>query len=494
METYIAKLNATVGQEYSAERTAIRSKMCFEIAQHLKSNPSFYDIHSLIDRTDFGTILFCLALIFEKTQNPNNCYFGPRLSPSLFKWLMRQLTASQNFVQNITRITIDKLIAEKIFTESQKRTLITTISTMENPKDSDHTGRKMWITQTLITLVNVSMDSLIGSLVGQCVGDSLGFLVEGHGPAVCSPFVEKFINEPTIPSVKRNEFFKFGQYSDDSQLARELLIGLRNDNGVVKAETYGKRLSKLFIPGNYRIVGYGKTCAQAGEAIYNGASYKTTGCTQGHGNGSAMRSVPIGLVFAHKTDEEIVDIASKLSAITHARGPCVDGAVVVALAGKYMAATKDIEFEPSLFTAYISQHVNYKPLKKALQQIPTFLQHDPSEICKYFVSIGTQDGESTWDGISAGVIQTVLWSIYSICKAPNSFKESIGVAIKVGGDVDTTAAIVGGLIGARLGHDAIPRIWREKIHDIDVWNYNELCQLVEDIYPTIENKTVTFMW
>jgi ADP-ribosylglycohydrolase len=44
-----------------------------------------------------------------------------------------------------------------------------------------------------------------------------------------------------------------------------------------------------------RIVGYGKTCAQAGEALFNG-DYKTTGCVTGHGNGSAMRS-PIGIIF-----------------------------------------------------------------------------------------------------------------------------------------------------------------------------------------------------
>jgi ADP-ribosylglycohydrolase len=46
-----------------------------------------------------------------------------------------------------------------------------------------------------------------------------------------------------------------------------------------------------------RIVGYGKTCAQAGEALFNGADYKTTGCVTGHGNGSAMRSAPIGIIF-----------------------------------------------------------------------------------------------------------------------------------------------------------------------------------------------------
>jgi ADP-ribosylglycohydrolase len=69
---------------------------------------------------------------------------------------------------------------------------------------------------------------------------------------------------------------------------------------------YGDKLAGMFNPGNYRIVGYGKTCAPAGEALFNGADYKTTGCVTGHGNGSAMRSAPINY-FSKASDADLID-------------------------------------------------------------------------------------------------------------------------------------------------------------------------------------------
>tara|TARA_B100000745_G_scaffold298679_1_gene247854 strand:+ start:649 stop:1653 length:1005 start_codon:yes stop_codon:yes gene_type:complete len=51
-----------------------------------------------------------------------------------------------------------------------------------------------------------------------------------------------------------------------------------------------------------------------------------------------------------------------------------------------------------------------------------------------------------------------------------SFEEGIELAVRVGGDTDTYAAIAGGLLGAHYGYDAIPKEWRETIlgHDVMV--------------------------
>ena len=48
-----------------------------------------------------------------------------------------------------------------------------------------------------------------------------------------------------------------------------------------------------------------------------------------------------------------------------------------------------------------------------------------------------------------------------------SFSTGIEIAIRVGGDTDTYAAIAGGLLGAHYGYDAIPPLWRQTIlgHD-----------------------------
>ncbi len=51
-----------------------------------------------------------------------------------------------------------------------------------------------------------------------------------------------------------------------------------------------------------------------------------------------------------------------------------------------------------------------------------------------------------------------------------SFAEGIEMAIRIGGDTDTYAAIAGGLLGAYYGYEAIPDAWRRGIlgHDVMV--------------------------
>jgi ADP-ribosylglycohydrolase len=61
-----------------------------------------------------------------------------------------------------------------------------------------------------------------GCLIGQCVGDALGFVVEGQPSEVCREYVEEALSEGH-PGDRRRGRYAFGQYSDDLQLARELM-------------------------------------------------------------------------------------------------------------------------------------------------------------------------------------------------------------------------------------------------------------------------------
>jgi hypothetical protein len=56
-----------------------------------------------------------------------------------------------------------------------------------------------------------------GCLLGQCLGDALGFLVEGYPPNECEEFVSSVLVPNKVPPERRGSF-NFGQYSDDSQL------------------------------------------------------------------------------------------------------------------------------------------------------------------------------------------------------------------------------------------------------------------------------------
>jgi ADP-ribosylglycohydrolase len=64
-------------------------------------------------------------------------------------------------------------------------------------------------------------DRFAGCLIGQALGDALGFVVEGSGADVCPAYVETALR-PRRLSGHDVGAFPLGQYSDDTQLAREL--------------------------------------------------------------------------------------------------------------------------------------------------------------------------------------------------------------------------------------------------------------------------------
>ena len=94
-----------------------------------------------------------------------------------------------------------------------------------------------------------------GSLIGQCLGDALGFPVEGYVADVCRQYVAGILRSGRAGEVNRPPY-PFGQYTDDSQLARELLISYR-ETGRLDPADYARRIAALFaermVVGEYEL-------------------------------------------------------------------------------------------------------------------------------------------------------------------------------------------------------------------------------------------------
>jgi ADP-ribosylglycohydrolase len=62
-------------------------------------------------------------------------------------------------------------------------------------------------------------------------------------------------------------------------------------------------------------------------------------------------------------------------------------------------------------------------------------------------------------GITGYILHTVPAALFCWLRHPGDFRSALEEIICLGGDADTTAAIVGGLAGASLGCEAIPTSW-----------------------------------
>jgi ADP-ribosylglycohydrolase len=183
-----------------------------------------------------------------------------------------------------------------------------------------------------------------GCLVGQCLGDALGFVVEGCSPAVCRKYVSETLNAGHAAGEGSRASLAFGQYSDDSQLARELMQSFAA-RGRFDPEDYASRIAAIFSEG--RIVGGGRSTQEAAERLARGIPWYESGTPPpSAGNGSAMRAGPIGLLF-FDDPMGMVRAAHDQGRITHRDPRCSAGAV--AIAGAVALALRGEQIDASRF-------------------------------------------------------------------------------------------------------------------------------------------------
>ena len=310
------------------------------------------------------------------------------------------------------------------------------------------------------------------------MGDALGFVMEGRPPSVCQRYVENVLKERQIDAVK------WGQYSDDSQLARELMISYVTKR-VFDQKDFAKRIMLLF--HQERVVGGGLATGRAASRLARGMAPDEAGEPPPYaGNGAAMRAGPIGLMFYDKP-EQLIQASQDQSQITHKDKRCWAGAVAVAGAVAEALTTDSIDvkefcarlgnwthiFDPILATALVSNMSDWLKLeaRRALNEISG-------------VGVSYDFGVPRWEGISPFVTPSVLWSLYSFLRTPKDYWESICTAIAGGGDVDTTAAMTGAISGARVGIENIPNDWARRITDRGEWEYEDLVKLAAECYGT----------
>lgn len=278
------------------------------------------------------------------------------------------------------------------------------------------------------------------TLVGQAVGDALGV-----------PFESMMSNNKSLVEwdgkaygASEHHQLKAGQYSDDTQMAMMVAESLIDRSGF-DPEDLAARYVEWIESGVAR--GYGRTTLLAINNLKAGKPWSESGVPGSYGNGTAMRAAPFGVYFRNDI-YSLTNIVKMDSAITHKSDEAEAGALAIALAAYYISNEDTEDLATKICNALPASTVKAK-----LSQVPKLVKSSaqPLEALK---SIGTR----------ADVRQTVPAVFYCYLKF-EKYSEAIEHAIRAGGDTDTTAAIVGALIGTRDGVRGIPQDWVNGVED-----------------------------
>ncbi|WP_040806969.1 ADP-ribosylglycohydrolase family protein [Nocardia concava] len=172
------------------------------------------------------------------------------------------------------------------------------------------------------------------------------------------------------------------------------------------------------------------------------------------GNGSLMRTAPVAL--AYLDDAEKCGKAAKLvSSLTHYDMQAMQACKVWTLAIRHAVI-----------------HGTYDGLREALSQVDTGFWEpllDKAET--------GSPADFPKNGWVVHALQTAWWAITHAETLPAALE----LAVRAGGDTDTTAAIAGGLLGARWGASAIPAEWLSVLHGYPGYRTEDLLTLTRQI-------------
>lgn len=276
-------------------------------------------------------------------------------------------------------------------------------------------------------------------LVGQAIGDALGAPFE-FCPATAPELVAW--TGGYRPSGVWG--LQAGQYTDDTKMARALAESLVAC-GRFNQRDVADRYVDWYHTGDLR--GIGGTCAAGIHNLISGADPTESGArgTYAAGNGTAMRAGPIGLWYRDRIPA-VIAYAVHDAEITHANPEAYLGSVAVAVGVARLARGES--------PAEVYAHV-----RTIVEQYNREMEGAGQPFVDNFARVAAlaMSPAQALDilGTSGYVTHTVPAAFFCLLRA-TSFEETVVMAVKGGGDADTTGAVAGALAGAHYGLAGIP--------------------------------------
>jgi len=175
------------------------------------------------------------------------------------------------------------------------------------------------------------------------------------------------------------------------------------------------------------------------------------------GNGPAMRAAIVGAYF--RDHQELQQFLHTSTTVTHTDPKAYHGALAVALAANLSGQHHSVEGQHFIDCYTSLTKDDHDDLLPLLQRVVDSVQHGHSVI-HFADQIGCKKG------VSGYVLQTVPMAIHAWLSHQRDYEGAVSSIIECGGDADTTAAIVGGIVGTSVGLAGIPADWR---HNVIEW-------------------------
>lgn len=293
-------------------------------------------------------------------------------------------------------------------------------------------------------------DAALGAVLGALVGDAAGAVLEFFGEPIRPHDVAHAMRMPGGGTWAVAP----GQVTDDGELTMSLLRALvadPDDPTESSAKHYARWVaSDPFDIGATTAASLGclRSPVHAAQAETDGAASVMTRtarerCMQSKANGSLMRATPLAVWGSRRERDAVIAATMRDARLSHPNDACVGAAVAYVLAIRSLVdrpgnvADAIVRAEAALDSTEFEEARGWLEEAKAGVVIP----YSPMD----------------------GFVRIAFTHAFRHLVLGTSYEAALEETLGGGGDTDTNACIVGGLLGARWGVEAIPAAMRRAV-------------------------------
>ncbi|HLB76092.1 MAG TPA: ADP-ribosylglycohydrolase family protein [Candidatus Dormibacteraeota bacterium] len=295
-------------------------------------------------------------------------------------------------------------------------------------------------------------DRITGALLGLACGDALG------APAEFMSQSELRSHWEELTEMVGGGVWAPGEWTDDTGMALCMAEGILACPDDPVEET-GRR----FLDWSRTAKDIGGTVRAALSAFrgdWAAAARSTPQALSGHaaGNGSLMRTLPVALAYADPA--AMLRASARLSAMTH-----WDPQAEVCC-GLYCLWVQALLKEMPLCDAW---HVGWEAARATAALGPRAPDTPgpaplPAGFWERLAAVEAKSYEQLQPSGYAGYVVECLEAAAWCCLNAGTLEEALVLAVNLGGEADTIAAVAGGIAGAAWGRGALPPRWLEALH------------------------------
>ncbi len=319
--------------------------------------------------------------------------------------------------------------------------------------------------------------AMSGCLLGTAVGDAIALPFEG----LSKRRVGRWLRGP----LQHRFFFGRGFCSDDTEhtcmVAQALLTARMEIDRKWFLHVFAHNLAWRFrfwllgLPAGIGLATLRSILKQWAHPLAHAEGVNSAG------NAPAMRSAILGV--CHGDDPQLLrELVRASTRLTHTDPRAEDGALAVAWAA-HCACQPEIP-TPTSFLASLTQKMDSpdSALLAAVAEAVSSLQQGEGTF-EFAARIGCANG------VSGFVMHTVPVALHVWLTHPEDFVGALETVVRCGGDTDTVGAIVGALVGTRVGPEGIPVMWRNHL-----WEWPRSKQWLNDLAVRLAETRPERQW